>query len=116
MKKILIFTCFAAFIFACAEADEGEKTAATTPKKSAAALPDGEKLYKQHCITCHGLYGDMGASGAANLKSSELSLDERIAVVTNGRPGTTMVAFTTLLKEDQIKAVSEYTMKLSSGS
>ena len=53
----------------------------------------------------------MGASGAFNLTTSELTVDERIAVITNGR--NAMAAYKDLLKEEEIKAVAEYTMTLT---
>ena len=53
----------------------------------------------------------MGASGAFNLQTSELTVEERINVITNGR--NTMAAWGSLLNEDQIKAVAEYTMTLT---
>ena len=77
---------------------------------SANPKPDGEKIYKTYCVTCHGLYGDMGASGAANLTKSKLPLEERIKVVTNGR--NTMTGFKSLLTHDQIKADAKYTLEL----
>ena len=77
---------------------------------SANPKPDGEKIYKTYCVTCHGLYGDMGASGAANLAKSKLPLEERIKVVTNGR--NTMTGFKSLLTPDKIKAVAKYTLEL----
>ena len=52
----------------------------------------------------------MGASGAANLTETKLTLDEKIAVITNGR--NTMTPFKGLLSEAKIKAVAEYTEKL----
>jgi mono/diheme cytochrome c family protein len=52
----------------------------------------------------------MGASGAYNLQESELTLEERINVITNGRKA--MTAFEALLDEKEIKAVAKYTMKL----
>lgn len=77
---------------------------------ASASEPDGKSLYKQYCITCHGLYGNMGASGAYNLQESELSLEERVQVITKGR--NAMNAFESLLKPEQIRAVAEYTMQL----
>ena len=71
---------------------------------------DGQKIYKQYCVTCHGLYGDMGASGAYNLTESELSLEERIQIIKNGRK--TMTGFQTLLDDEEIEAVAEYTLEL----
>lgn len=75
------------------------------------AKPDGEKIYKTYCVTCHGLYGNMGASGAFDLTTSELSIDERVLVITNGRK--LMTPFKSLLDEKEIRAVAKYTMKLS---
>lgn len=116
MKKLLIFAALIGFVVACGGAEEtsdsgteAEQTTARTAEPAAPA-PDGEKIYKQNCIACHGLYGDMGASGAFNLQTSVLPLEERINVITNGR--NTMAAWGSLLKEDQIKAVAEYTMTL----
>ena len=52
----------------------------------------------------------MGASGAFDLTTSELSVEERINVITNGR--NVMTAFKSILDEDKIKAVAEYTLTL----
>ena len=72
--------------------------------------PDGEKIFKIYCIACHGLDGNLGASGAAKLTESTLPLAERVKVVTNGR--NAMTGFKALLKPDQINAVAKYTMEL----
>jgi len=114
MKKLLAFLCIASMIIACG--DGGDDTTDTTSNSASSrsepvAAVDGEKIYKQYCVTCHGLYGDMGASGAANLTESTLSVEERIPVITNGR--NTMTGFKALLNEEKIKAVAEYTMTLS---
>jgi len=114
MKKTLIFAALAALVFACGSSQDDSRSSDASQNAQAVAAaegPDGEELYKTYCVTCHGLYGDMGASGAYNLKESELSLEERIAVVTKGRKA--MTAFESLLDKDEIKAVSKYTMKLS---
>lgn len=81
---------------------------ANTPK------PDGEKIYKVYCITCHGMKGDMGASGAANLSASTLPLEGRIKVIGEGR--NTMTGFKALLTPDKIKAVAKYTLELKKKS
>ncbi len=107
MKKILILAMFATLVFACSQSDSNKGTSeptASTPKV------DGEKVYKTYCVTCHGLYGDMGASGAFNLQTSVLPLEERINVITNGRK--VMTPFKELLSEEKIRAVAEYTMTL----
>lgn len=118
MKKLLFFAALVAFVVACggesgtdSASSSSESTASTTPAAPPPAdAPDGEKIYKTNCIACHGLYGDMGASGAFNLQESELTVDERVEVITNGR--NAMAAWGSLLSEAEIKAVAEYTTTL----
>lgn len=107
MKKILVFALLVTLVYACSQS-EGEKAGG----ESTAAAPkvDGEKVYKTYCVTCHGLYGDMGASGAFNLQTSVLSVEQRIEVITNGR--NAMTPFKDLLNAEKIKAVAEYTLTL----
>jgi mono/diheme cytochrome c family protein len=110
MKKILTFSIlFASLIYACGGSEkEGKPAGGETAAPNANA--DGEKIYKTYCVTCHGLYGDMGASGAFNLKTSVLPVEERINVITNGRKA--MTPFKELLTPEKIKAVAEYTLTL----
>jgi mono/diheme cytochrome c family protein len=103
MKYWLTSLSIFAFVLACGGA-------ASEPQSTAEAKPDGEKIYKIYCVACHGLYGDMGASGAYNLQDSKLSLEEATQVILKGR--NAMTAFESLLKEDEIKAVAKYVMKL----
>lgn len=115
MKQLLILAIIVAFVFACGNNTNNQQTSAeSTPaaSESATAAAEGEKIYKQYCVTCHGVYGDMGASGAFNLTTSTLSDEERLAVISEGRPNTVMVGFKTILKEDQLKAVADYTKSL----
>ena len=81
MKKVLILAFFATLVYACSQSDSNKNTSEPT---AAAPAVDGEKVYKTYCVTCHGLYGDMGASGAFNLQTSVLPVEERINVITNG--------------------------------
>ena len=108
--RFIVFAGFLSlFLFACG--GESPKENKVVKKKAPAKKKvDGEKVYKQYCVTCHGVYGDMGASGAFNLTTSVLSVEEKIGVITNGR--NTMTPFKGLLSEAKIKAVAEYTEKL----
>ena len=84
----------------------------------AVAVPDstqtggiiGKLLYKQNCIRCHGLNGDMCLYGARNLQQSVLSLDGRIALLTQGRGR--MPAFYPRLTPEEIGAVARYSVTL----
>ena len=107
MKKILVFALLATLVYACSQSsDKGSSDPSASAPKA-----NGEKVYKLYCVTCHGLYGDMGASGAFNLQSSVLPVEERINVITNGRKA--MTPFKELLSEEKIKAVAAYTMTLT---
>jgi mono/diheme cytochrome c family protein len=106
MKKTITIAVFAAVLFACSSEGSKENHAS----QAAATKVDGEKIYKTYCVTCHGIAGDMGASGAFNLKTSVLPLEERIKVITNGR--NAMTPFKGLLSEEKIHAVAEYVEKL----
>ena len=114
MKKFIIALGITAFIIACGAEPGTEGSASTSSTAGTTAdakpAPDGKKIYKQYCVTCHGLYGDMGASGAFNLTTSELSVEERVNVITNGR--NTMTPFKALLSPEKIQAVAEYTLEL----
>lgn len=107
MKKQLIFLAIAGLVWACGGSSS---TPEGTTNQAVAEGPDGKKIYKQYCVTCHGLYGDMGASGAYNLQESQLALEERKQVILNGR--NTMTPFEGILDEDEIAAVAEYTFEL----
>ena len=117
MRQLFFFALIVALVWACGDAgsDKTESTSSgnsTSESTSVAAAdaPDGKKIYKQYCIACHGLYGDMGASGAFNLTTSTLSVEEKVTVITNGR--NAMTPFKDLLSEAEIKAVAEYTQEL----
>ena len=110
MKYTFVFLLIATFVFACGGSDTPEQTSSTQQVAAAAPQADGKKIYKQYCVTCHGLYGDMGASGAFNLTTSELPLADRIVVITKGRGA--MTPFENLLDADEIAAVAEYTLEL----
>ena len=105
MKQLLAFSAIVMVILACSGEASSETAAA-----SVAPPVDGAKIYKQYCVTCHGLYGDMGASGAFNLTVSTLTVEQRIQVITNGR--NAMTGFGALLSPDKIKAVAKYTLEL----
>ena len=107
MKKYLVFLFFAAVIFACgSEQENSDKNVRNRAEK----VVDGAKIYKRYCVSCHGIYGNMGTSGAFVLTKSALTIEEKMVVITNGRK--LMTAFKSTLEEKEIKAVAEYTETL----
>lgn len=71
---------------------------------------NGQKVYKQYCVACHGVNGGMQLNGARDLRESALSLEERISVVTNGRK--LMAAYNGILTAEEIREVAAYTLSL----
>lgn len=116
MRKLFLVFSIGLVVWACsdsgaadAKADQQAATASKT-ETPAAKKVDGEKIYKKRCVVCHGINGDMGMSGAKDLTQSELTVEERMTIVTNGK--NVMTAFGEILDEDEIKAVAEYTLEL----
>jgi mono/diheme cytochrome c family protein len=68
--------------------------------------PLGKEVYVTHCKLCHGLDGQMGGSGAANLAISLLSEDEAKAVIAKGR--NLMAAYENRLSQEELDAVTRY--------
>lgn len=110
MKKLLFFAFIAAFIIACGGNEASENKLAKTTKKATEVALDGAKIYKTYCVICHGTKGNMGSNGAFNLQTSELSVEERVIVIKNGRG--VMTPWKGILKPEEIQAVAEYTMTL----
>jgi mono/diheme cytochrome c family protein len=101
----LIFILIFVFI-SCSNDQTGHNSAAAV----SASTPDGSALFRKHCVVCHGADGTLGLNGAKDLTQSALPLEERINIITNGKK--LMTPFGTILSQDEIKAVAEYTLTL----
>jgi len=111
MKKISLLIMLGFLTWACANTSaNSDESTASADTEAKAEGPDGEAIYKTYCVNCHGLQGDMGGAGAYNLRMSELSLEERMQVIKNGRG--MMAALGSLMSEEEIRAVAQYTFKL----
>lgn len=99
MRTFSLITLLSLLIGACGPSTNSK------PKKEVSGL----EVYKVRCVLCHGADGRMGMNGAKALPESTLSLEARIAVVTNGRK--IMPAFKEMLSKEEIEAVAAYTMK-----
>ena len=98
----LVTLLFMTLIWACAEH--------AAPAGDASATVSGAKVYQERCVLCHGADGRMGMNGAKVLPESSLSLEERIAVITQGRG--IMPAFREMLSREEIEAAAEFTTRL----
>jgi cytochrome c6 len=106
MKSFLPVLVLFATIWACGNAEK--PTADATPVAQKEAI-DGKAIFKVYCVQCHGLYGDMQLNGAKDLGLSILTVEERVAIITNGK--NVMTPFKDLLSPEKIQAVAEYTMQ-----
>lgn len=88
--------------------------------QSAAAEPaaDGEAIYRYYCYQCHGYAGNAETLASASLSppprdftsvgADELPLERIVETVLNGREGTAMVSFASVLDDAEARAVAEY--------
>jgi len=78
-----------------------------------ARAEDGATLFKQKCASCHGPDGKgktkmgqvMGAKDLTGIKATEAEIEKTI---TDGKPGTKMLAYKGKLSEAEIKALAAY--------
>ncbi len=66
----------------------------------------GQDVYAKMCQSCHGINGKAGMSGAKDLSISNLSNDEKIAIIKHGK--NAMIPYEKSLNEEQIAAVADY--------
>ena len=105
--KLLSFIFSIFFLFlACTHSDQKNTSNIATEKQS-----EGEVIYKQYCVTCHGQDGQLGLNGAANLKTSKLTREERIEVITNGRK--MMTPYGKILTQKQVGSVADYILSFN---
>jgi cytochrome c6 len=101
MKRIFVVVTVLFFAVACS----GPKP--KPPGDSAtAAAPDGQVVYEDNCVLCHGGDGSRGTGGATDLATSVLDHGGLQNVITNGRAG--MKAYKDILTPQEIEAVTSY--------
>lgn len=93
--------------------------AATSEKGTTAKKKDAAELYLKNCSICHGEKGDANTQARSGMfpkprnfttaeAAIELTRDRMIKSVTEGRPGTAMVAHKKRLTEQQIEQLVDY--------
>jgi len=70
----------------------------------------GKAVYEANCTACHGDDGALGAVGAKNLAISQLTTEETIQIIANGK--NAMPKYKKTLSEQDIQAVAAYIQKL----
>lgn len=110
MKKLSVLLAFAAIGLIISCGGEEKKPSKPAAQKPVAKKIDGKKIYKMNCVICHGADGKLGINGAKDITVSELSDAEKVNLIKKGKG--VMTAFESILTEEQIEAVVEYTNSL----
>lgn len=104
--KLFIYLAFIVssflILFSCVNNNESKPAVVDTT----VSVEKGQKIFKTHCVACHGADGTMGLNGAANLATSTLSKEETIKTITNGRKA--MLSFKTILSPSEIESATLY--------
>ncbi|MBA3887431.1 MAG: cytochrome c [Acidobacteria bacterium] len=87
-------------------------TARQAPRGAKPAAVDAQAIYKQQCMVCHGADGKGTLPGVGSFPEGEWlhgSREQDIAkVIRDGAPGTTMMAFKSRLKPEEIEALARF--------
>ena len=80
-------------------------------------IKQGEKVYQQHCSSCHGEKGQgISAPALANQSALAHNTDEFIRhAIENGRQDTPMKAFKDILSQDEINSITAFLRSKSLG-
>ena len=95
----LIFSCF--FLLSCG----GNSSDKTSEKKSA-----GQSFYEANCTACHGEDGKLCALGAKDLSLSDMSKEQMMEIITNGK--STMTSFSSVMTPEEISRLADYVSTL----
>ena len=93
----------ALFFYGCQDAEKVDYQESPAEK--------AKNLYIIHCSRCHGVAGDLGASGSKNLKLSSFSKEEIQYIIKNGKG--VMPAYKDILNSEQhISDISDHVLSL----
>lgn len=92
--------------------DETQKANA----KELSQTAKGKIIFNKLCAACHGTDGQLGKFQAADLSQSELTVKEKIDIITNGSPLTVMAPYDRTLSDEEIIAVARFTEQLKDTS
>lgn len=108
LRHILFFTALSTvLILSCASAAEGDAGLDSTTGKL-----NGARIFSTNCTLCHGKDGKLGINEAKDLTFSQLSKDEMVALVSNGKGA--MAPYKNVLSKAEIEAVVEHVRTLKS--
>lgn len=89
------------FLFACGGAESDPSSTSTD-----ISVAEAQRLYTMKCGLCHGNDGKLMLSGAPDLSTSRLNLNERIAIITYGKGK--MPPQKDVLSPTEIKGIAQF--------
>lgn len=108
MQKVyitLISTVLA--LMACGGNDRAASTGAAASSNVEISVPEAKRIYTMKCALCHGSDGKLMIGGAPDLTQSEMTHEERVAIITYGKGQ--MPPQKDVLTSAEIRAVAKYT-------
>jgi cytochrome c oxidase cbb3-type subunit III len=119
--RIFVLLWISLLLAACSDssvpAASMANVAAVTPVK-AGDVELGRKIYNFRCYFCHGYSGDAKTLASTYLspkprdfsttKPDQLSREQMLVAIKDGRPGTAMKGFAGILQPDEIAAVTDF--------
>ncbi len=112
--RTLLFSILLVLSVSCGEGNKKPTANSNANSESSAKkldpLVDGKKIFDTYCVACHGQDGKLQLNGAKDLSISELSRDEKIKQVTEGKG--LMTPYNDILSPEEIEAVVDYTLEL----
>lgn len=108
-KPIVLFTGILLALTSCSS--QGEGSVQEGVDQQAEAKP-AKTLFIMHCESCHGMTGDKGSSGAANLRTSTLSDAEILKVIVEGNDKGMMPYKLLIPREDERSSLVDYVKTL----
>ena len=76
-----------------------------------ASVKNGKEVYRKYCVLCHGEDGKKEVNGAYDISVSQMTMDDRVELITHGR--NLMTPFQGILTDQEIRDVAAYSMSLT---
>lgn len=111
LSKLFVITVISFLFFSCDPVASTNEIVTPIDANSAEVILEPTQLFLQHCESCHGMNGDKGVSGVANLKQSTLTDLQIRNTILEGTPNG-MMPFAEKLNDQQVTVLVEYVKML----
>lgn len=111
LNKIFVLTVIPFLFFSCDPVASSSEIVTPIDVNSAEVILEPTQLFLQNCESCHGMNGDKGVSGAANLKQTTLTDLQIRNTILEGTPNG-MMPFAEKLSDQQVTVLVEYVKML----